>query len=183
MVRTVPVPDPGDLIAQLPGPGSLAWIRRGEGLAGWGEVARVTVPAGQDRFTAADKWLRALLDGALIEDRVGAPGCGPVAFGSFTFDSTSEGSILLLPQVILGRREGRAWLTTITGQPPAAPDLALPEEYGPEEYGPEEYGPEEYGPGGYRLDRYGPDGFELGQAGVADARAAPAARPRPDPLA
>ena len=125
MVRTVPVADPGDLIVQLPGPGALAWIRQGEGLAGWGEAARVTVPAGQDRFTAADKWLRALLDGALIEDRVGAPGCGPVAFGSFTFDPTSEGSVLILPQVILGRRGGQAWLTTITGQPPAPPDPAL----------------------------------------------------------
>ncbi len=121
MVRTVPVADPGDLVGQLPGPGALAWIRRGEGLVGWGEVARVTVPAGQDRFTAADKWLRALLDGAQVEDRVGAPGCGPVAFGSFTFDPTSEGSVLILPQVTLGRRDGQAWLTSITGQPPAPP--------------------------------------------------------------
>ena len=135
MVRTVPVADPGDLIRQLPGPGSLAWIRQGEGLAGWGEVARVTVPAGQDRFTAADKWLRALLDGALIEDRVGAPGCGPVAFGSFTFDPTSEGSVLILPQVILGRRAGQAWLTTVTGQPAAAPDPARLDQYGPDHYG------------------------------------------------
>jgi menaquinone-specific isochorismate synthase len=84
-------------------------------------VARVTVPAGQDRFTAADKWLRALLDGAQVEDLVGAPGCGPVAFGSFTFDPTSEGSVLILPQAVLGRRAGQAWLTTITGQPPARP--------------------------------------------------------------
>jgi menaquinone-specific isochorismate synthase len=137
VVRTVPVADPGDLIAQLPGPGSLAWIRQGEGLAGWGEVARVTVPAGQDRFTAADKWLRALLDGALVEDRVGAPGCGPVAFGSFTFDSTSDGSVLILPQVILGRRGGRAWLTTVTGEP-ARPDPARPAGYGPERYGPDQ---------------------------------------------
>jgi menaquinone-specific isochorismate synthase len=121
VVRTVPVADPGDLVLQLRGPGPLAWIRRGEGLAGWGEVARVTVPAGQDRFTAADKWLRALLDGARVEDHVGEPGCGPVAFGSFTFDPTSEGSVLILPQVVLGRRAGQAWLTTITGQPPAQP--------------------------------------------------------------
>ena len=135
MVRTVAVADPGDLIAQLPGPGSLAWVRQGEGLAGWGEVARVTVPAGQDRFTAADKWLRVLLDGALVEDRVGAPGCGPVAFGSFTFDSTSEGSVLILPQVILGRRGGQAWLTTATAQP-ARSDPARPAEYGPDRYGP-----------------------------------------------
>ena len=121
MVRTVQVADPGDLVGQLPGPAPLAWIRRGEGLVGWGEVARVTVPAGQDRFTAADKWLRALLDGAQVEDRVGAPGCGPVAFGSFTFDPTSEGSVLILPEVMLGRHDGQAWLTSITGQPPAAP--------------------------------------------------------------
>ena len=126
VVRTVPVPDPGDLVGQLPGTGPLAWIRRGEGLVGWGEVARVTVPAGQDRFTAADKWLRALLDGVRVEDRVGAPGCGPVAFGSFTFDPTSEGSVLILPQVILGRRADQAWLTTVTGQPPAPPSRPGP---------------------------------------------------------
>lgn len=135
VVRTVPVADPGNLIVQLPGPGSLAWIRQGEGLAGWGEVARVTVPAGQDRFTAADKWLRALLDGALIDDRVGAAGCGPVAFGSFTFDPTSEGSVLILPQVILGRRGGQAWLTTITGQPPGPPNPPLLARYGLDQAG------------------------------------------------
>ena len=143
MVRTVPVADPGDLIVQLPGPGSLAWIRQGEGLAGWGEVARVTVPAGQDRFTAADKWLRALLDGALIDDRVGAPGCGPVAFGSFTFDPTSEGSVLILPQVILGRHGGQAWLTTITGQPPGPPNPPLLARYGLDPAGLADYGPDQ----------------------------------------
>ncbi len=67
-VRTVPVTDPGDLASQLPGPGALAWIHGGEGLIGWGEVARVTLPAGQDRFTAADKWLREALDGARVDD-------------------------------------------------------------------------------------------------------------------
>jgi menaquinone-specific isochorismate synthase len=116
-VRTVPVTDPGDLASQLPGPGALAWIHGGEGLIGWGEVARVTLPAGQDRFTAADKWLREALDGARIDDEVGAPGCGPVAFGSFTFDPASDGSVLVLPQLVLGRRAGQAWLTSITRRP------------------------------------------------------------------
>jgi len=87
----------------------------GEGLIGWGEAARVTLPAGQDRFTAADKWLREALDGARIDDEVGAPGCGPVAFGSFTFDPASDGSVLVLPRLVLGRRGGQAWLTTISG--------------------------------------------------------------------
>ena len=116
-VRTVPVADPGDLASQLPGPGALAWIHGGEGLIGWGEVARVTLPAGQDRFTAADKWLREALDGARIDDEVGAPGCGPVAFGSFTFDPASDGSVLVLPRLVLGRRAGQAWVTTIGPQP------------------------------------------------------------------
>ncbi len=110
------MPDPGDLADQLPSTGALAWIHRGEGLIGWGEVARVTLPAGQDRFTAAEKWLRALLDEARVTDQVGLPGCGPVAFGSFTFDPTSDGSLLVLPQLVLGRRDGQAWLTTITGR-------------------------------------------------------------------
>ena len=122
MVRTVPVADPGDLIA----PASRARLAGLDPPAARASQAGVRwpasrVPARQDRFTAADKWLRALLDGALVEDLVGAPGCGPVAFGSFTFDPTSEGSVLILPQVVLGRRAGQAWLTTITGQPPAQP--------------------------------------------------------------
>jgi menaquinone-specific isochorismate synthase len=116
-VRTVPIADPGDLASQLPGPGALAWIHGGEGLIGWGEAARVTLPAGQDRFTAADKWLREALDGARIDDEVGAPGCGPVAFGSFTFDPASDGSVLVLPQLVLGRRSGQAWVTTIGAHP------------------------------------------------------------------
>ena len=77
MVRTVPVADPGDLAGQLPGSAPLAWIHRGEGLVGWGEVARVTLPAGQDRFTAAEKWLRALLDERRVNDQVGCPGLRP----------------------------------------------------------------------------------------------------------
>jgi menaquinone-specific isochorismate synthase len=116
-VRTVPIADPGDLASQLPGSGALAWIHGGEGLIGWGEAARVTLPAGQDRFTAADKWLREALDGARIDDEVGAPGSGPVAFGSFTFDPASDGSVLVLPQLVLGRRAGQAWVTTIGAQP------------------------------------------------------------------
>jgi len=115
-VRTVAVDDPGDLVARLPHPRSVAWIRRGDGLAGWGEAARVTIPAGEDRFTAGEKWLRELFDSAEVTDEVGLPGCGPVAFGSFTFDPASDGSVLVVPAVVLGRSAGRSWLTTIGDQ-------------------------------------------------------------------
>ncbi len=76
VVRTVAVEDPGDLVARLPHPRSVAWMRRGDGLAGWGEAARVTIPAGEDRFTAGEKWLRELFDSAEVSDEVGVPGCG-----------------------------------------------------------------------------------------------------------
>ena len=58
VVRSVPVPDPGDLIGRLPEPAALAWIRHGAGLTGWGEAARVTLPSGPDRFAVGEKWLR-----------------------------------------------------------------------------------------------------------------------------
>ena len=114
VVRTVAIPDPGDLLARLPGQAALAWVRHGEGLAGWGESARITIPAGEDRFTAGEKWLRELFDGAVVTDELAVPGSGPVAIGSFTFDPASDGSVLVVPRTVVGRRGGRAWLTTIT---------------------------------------------------------------------
>src|SRR5258708_23535 len=89
VVRTVPVDDPGDLGAR---------------------------PGGEGRVRGGGKWGRELLDGAEVSDEVGVPGCGPVAFGSFTFDPTSDGSVLVVPAVLLGRSAGRSWLTTIGDQ-------------------------------------------------------------------
>jgi menaquinone-specific isochorismate synthase len=124
VVRTTAVDDPGDLIGRLPQPAAVAWVRHGEGLVGWGEAARVTLPAGEDRFTVAEKWFRSLVDTAATDDQVDVPGSGPVAFGSFTFDPASDGSVLVLPRAVLGRRNGRAWLTTIGA--PADPDASVP---------------------------------------------------------
>ena len=127
-VRTVQVPDPGDLLARLPGRSASAWIHYGDGLVGWGEAARLTIPAGTDRFAAGEKWLTALFDAAAVSDPVGVPGTGPVAFGSFTFDPASDGSVLIVPAVIVGRRAGVAWQTTISTdgcQPEVTPGLRV----------------------------------------------------------
>lgn len=113
-VRTVPVDGDGALLDYLPETGGVAWVRGGTGLIGWGGVARVTLPAGEDRFTAGQKWLRELFDSARTDDRVGLAGCGPVAFGSFTFDPASDGSVLIVPRTVLGRSGGRAWRTDIS---------------------------------------------------------------------
>jgi menaquinone-specific isochorismate synthase len=114
-VRTVPIADPGDLLAGLPDAPVLSWVRQGRGLVGWGEVARITLSAGEDRFTAGEKRLRTLFEGLTCEDEVQVPGTGPVAFGSFTFDPASDGSVLIVPRTIVGRDgTGTAWLTTIS---------------------------------------------------------------------
>ncbi|WP_067468567.1 isochorismate synthase [Actinomadura macra] len=116
-VRTVPIPDPGDLISRLPHPTALAWVRGGEGIVGWGEAARVALPGGEDRFAAARRLLGELFGAADVDDRVGVPGSGPVAFGGFSFDPKSPDSVLIVPRQVLGRRGGRAWLTTIGEEP------------------------------------------------------------------
>ena len=116
LVRSTPVPDPGEgFCRQIPVPDALAWIRQGAGLVGWGEAARTRLPAGADRFGDGEKWLRELIDGAQVDDEVRRRGSGLVAFGSFTFDDASDGSVLIVPRAILGRDgTGNAWLTTIT---------------------------------------------------------------------
>jgi menaquinone-specific isochorismate synthase len=122
LVRTVAITHPGDLLARIPQPDLVAWVHHGAGLAGWGEAIRVTLPAGDDRFTAAEKWLRSVFDSLDVDDRVRVRGSGPVAFGTFTFDASSDGSVLIVPRTALGRDgRGRAWLTTVTerGEVPA----------------------------------------------------------------
>ncbi len=125
VVRCAAIPDPGeDFLGRVPEPAVVAWIRQAAGLAGWGEAARVTLPTGADRFTAAEKWLGEVTDRAEIDDRVRRRGSGLIAFGTFTFDDASDGSVLIVPRAILGRDgTGNAWLTTITpaGERPWAP--------------------------------------------------------------
>jgi menaquinone-specific isochorismate synthase len=112
-VHTVEVPDPGDLVPRLPDPAGFAWIRRGEGLIGWGQAAQLDVAGGAGRFTRASAALAALCSQAVVTDEVRLPGTGLVAFGSFAFDPSSDNSVLVVPRVVLGRGGGRAWLTAI----------------------------------------------------------------------
>jgi menaquinone-specific isochorismate synthase len=117
----VALPDPGPLaadLARLPRDGALAWLHRGEGLLGWGEVARLEI-SGRDRFARAAAWWESVC-AALDRQPSDVPGAGPVAFGSFGFDPDAV-SVLVVPQVVLGRRDGRAWLTTIGDGSPAVP--------------------------------------------------------------
>jgi len=115
-VRTVRLEDPGPLLALLPESGALAWVREGEGLVGWGQAARVEL-AGADRFAQAQAWWDSQVAGADVEDEVGLPGSGLVAFGSFTFDPARGVSVLVVPQVLVGTRDGVSWVTTVGDAP------------------------------------------------------------------
>lgn len=107
--RTVEVDDPGDLLARVPDPGGMAWVRRGEGMVGWGRARLVRLGTGPERFARAAEALAA--QPAEVDDEVGVPGTGLIGFLSATFDPDEDGSVLVIPEMVLGRRGGRAWLT------------------------------------------------------------------------
>lgn len=117
---------PGDLLRLLPAEGGLAWVRRGEGVVAWGELLRVETD-GADRFADAEDAWRALMATAVVRDEVGVPGSGPVAFGSFAFAAGSpSGGVLVVPRVVVGRRGGAAWVTTLDLGAVSAPPALRP---------------------------------------------------------
>ncbi len=120
VVRTVPV-DLADLplLDLLPEQQPVSWLRRGEGLVGWGVAARLDT-SGPTRFSDAVKWWSETIARADVDDQVGEPGSGPVCFGAFAFADEPGDSVLVIPEVVVGRRGDRAWLTTVSVE---APDL------------------------------------------------------------
>jgi menaquinone-specific isochorismate synthase len=114
-------------LARLPAAEPLAWIRGGDGLAAWGVAAQVTV-SGPERFSRAQRWWSEFCAQVTTDDTVAVPGTGPVAFASFSFDSQGS-STLIVPRMLIGRRSGQAWATSIgTAADPrgALPPVAVP---------------------------------------------------------
>jgi len=113
-VETTPLDDVRHLVPFLDSRRPLVWIRKGEGIAGIGEALRLEF-RGPDRIRrASDAW-RATVQAATVTDSVRTPGTGLVAFGTFAFDDESSAtSVLIVPEVVLGRRGGRSWITRIT---------------------------------------------------------------------
>lgn len=120
VARTVALDHPFRLVDHLPRDGGFVWLHGDDGLVGWGEAARVDPGVGVGRFARAADMLGECFAGCAVDDGVGAPGCGPVAFGAMTFDWRGGGSALVVPRVLVGRRGGRAWRTTITAGEPVA---------------------------------------------------------------
>ena len=97
----------------------MAWLRAGEGLVGWGSFAR-TIVSGPERFADARKWWLKQLESFAITNSVHGNGTGPVLFASFSF-SPDEESVLIIPQVIVGKKGDKSWITWIGSSP--QPDL------------------------------------------------------------
>jgi menaquinone-specific isochorismate synthase len=82
-------------------------------LVGWGEAVRLEAHGPNRIQELSTKW-RELAASADVDDQVKLPGSGLVAFGSIAFADASEtSSLLIVPKVLLGLRDGRAWLTTV----------------------------------------------------------------------
>jgi menaquinone-specific isochorismate synthase len=111
-----------DFLTQLPASGFSCWVRGRSGLVGIGRRLRLRA-SGADRFDDLAQQWDALVDAAQVDDRVSA-----IAFDS---GSTWE-SVIDVPEYLLGRRDGRVWLTHVcrrdgdgTGDGDAVPGLQL----------------------------------------------------------
>lgn len=131
------------------------WSRRGDAMAAFGESHAFVSPGDPTRFDIGARW-RALAATAEIDDPVGLRGTGLLAFGAFTFDPRSPArSILSVPSIIVGRRDGRSWVTRITHADAfvgvSDPDASVPP--APTPYGPywsAKLGPGALDPAGYQ---------------------------------
>ena len=119
---------------------SLVWSRRGEGTVGFGQVARFE-STGPERFAEARAWWDAVAVAAEVEDNVGQPGTGLIAYGAFAFSfSSSYVSRLIVPRIVVGRNDACSWITYTVADPAAeltveaaeAELASLLEEYSPE---------------------------------------------------
>ena len=127
-----------DLLAYA-GDDGLVFERGRAGVAGRGVACEIPWPAG-DPSAAAGRVTEALA-AIEVDDEVGAPGTGPVAFGALPF-VPGAGATLVVPEAVVGRAEdGQRWITVVsaTGDPggaataaTAAADLVGPRRPGPQ---------------------------------------------------
>ena len=110
-----------DDLATLLQSGRMLWARGDLALAGIGAAVTIS-PSGPDRFSAADRTWRALLDGALVEAAdAREPATGPLLIGGFSFESEGPRSELwrgfpsthlVVPALRITTLGDRCWLTT-----------------------------------------------------------------------
>ncbi|HZU94222.1 MAG TPA: isochorismate synthase, partial [Microbacterium sp.] len=113
VVETREIDPVEDLLAYADPAQPLAWLRRGDGIVavGDGVVTAIRVPSGSGTARSAiiaSAWQELVRD-AEIDDPLGLPGTGLIAFGALTFDEDSAAdSVLVVPSAVVGRHRGRS---------------------------------------------------------------------------
>jgi len=105
-----------------------SWIRGGDGLIGFGVHARTSV-SGKNRFSDARAWWKSQLASYEIRNNVRGSATGPLLFASFAFNE-DEPTELVIPEVIVGRKNGESWITWFGEKPhPVLVQAALATEH------------------------------------------------------
>ena len=110
-VLTQPISDIPNLLNLVPNNG-LAWVTgqadNQEGLIALGEIDRFEV-TGAERFSRAQSWWR--------NWSANAQGDEPIAFTSFTFANDSGTSVVVVPEVVVRRSNGKTQVTMTSNSP------------------------------------------------------------------
>ncbi|MEJ1230489.1 MAG: chorismate-binding protein [Galbitalea sp.] len=112
-VETRPIDDIRPLVPLVDPRHPLVFIRRGQGIAGVGEALRLEFSGPSRMRDAADAWRR-IAAAARVTDPLSLPGTGLVALGAFAFaDESATTSVLIVPSLVIGRRDGVSWITRV----------------------------------------------------------------------
>ena len=112
-VSTEQIDDIRPLVPLVDARHPLVFLRRGQGIAGIGEALRLEF-AGPWRFRDASEAWKRVAAAAEVSDPLGLPGTGLVSLGAFTFsDDSAKTSVLIVPSIVIGRRDGVSWITRI----------------------------------------------------------------------
>ena len=112
-----------DLLAAA-GTDGVLWQHEGFGLAGRGVAMRIELPRGLTDAAAVAE-VAGNLAAIRRTDDVAGPGTGAVAVGALPFARDAPGA-LVVPRVVIGRRDGEAWITTSPAAAAARPPIAWP---------------------------------------------------------
>ncbi|MEX2658435.1 MAG: chorismate-binding protein, partial [Acidimicrobiales bacterium] len=112
MARTTRLDTDVDLLG-FAGDDGLLFESTEHGVAGRGEALRMPLPTGAARPTDTADVVAAALGEIEVDDEVGRPGTGAVAFAALPFDDGAE-ACALVPSLLVGRStDGTRWLTRI----------------------------------------------------------------------
>lgn len=131
--------------ADLLGSNSSAFLYEHQGLIGWGEAKRLEA-TGPNRILELDRLWREVVAGADITDEVNLSGSGLISFGSIAFSEHSGSkSVLVIPQVVVGKRDGILWITTVNlTEAEALSMISLESSFVPAQFAPGDISPEQY---------------------------------------